>query len=258
MKKYISSIAFLFIVLNTFAQTFQKAIYKHANEVYAGQGISNGKLFSDSVGTSKWHHSVSIEGQLHDNYVYQSSMAVYNLFINNIGGDTINASKLQPRFIIAFTSQKRNLFFLNGIAYNKQKFIYTFPNNPIVEYKFLHFDYHILEVPIGFGFIKRFPKWKINYYLSINPEIILTKVGNYSNSIRGDNIGKQYSELNAFSLTSSLGLSWSYIFSKKFELYINFLGRSSLFPVKYVIDHNEFWINYSSLNIGFGLKYNFN
>ena len=41
MKKLLFVFTILLWHLSVFSQTFQKAIYKHANEVYAGQGISN-------------------------------------------------------------------------------------------------------------------------------------------------------------------------------------------------------------------------
>lgn len=41
MKKLLFVFTILLWHVNVFSQTFQKAIYKHANEIYAGQGISN-------------------------------------------------------------------------------------------------------------------------------------------------------------------------------------------------------------------------
>jgi hypothetical protein len=71
MKKYFLIIAVLSITLNAFCQTFQKAIYKHANDVYAGQGISNrhnGDGTLHSYGTllmSAYYNAYLATGDLH-------------------------------------------------------------------------------------------------------------------------------------------------------------------------------------------------
>jgi hypothetical protein len=250
------TLIFLFLVLfsaNAFCQTFQKAIYKHANDVYAGQGISNRYLFSDSVGTTKWHHSISIEGQLHNNYIYHSSSSKVVLFKNKVQGDTTNIFKIQFHYRLLFNIQKNKNNFGVGLGFTQPLHLTKYSDNSLSEYR-----YNILEMPIIMSY-SLFKGYIISkFHFGISPGLVLNQITKFyqPNESKPSELNKL--DLNKFCFIMEGGFDFEFVLNKRISLFSKIIARSNLVSFYRPYTIGGYWVHFSSFNFGIGLKYNFN
>jgi hypothetical protein len=164
MKKLLFVFTILLWHLNVFSQTFQKAIYKHANEINDGRGITNRYLFSDSVGTTKWHHSISVEAQLHNNYLYKSDyLKVVTYYKNSFLGDSTNESGYLPSYKIYTSFYNRKFTFSIGASYSIYQFTSDYPDSRTELWRYKIMSMHFMS-----GLFKSYKNLLINYIIEFH------------------------------------------------------------------------------------------
>ena len=244
----------LFMVLftvNVFSQTFQKAIYKHANDINDERGITNRYLFSDSVGTSKWLHSISVEGQLHNNYIYRSGEKKFSIYENYFGGDSTNEALPKWNFLLIHSMVKKNLALSIGLNLNKVEFVGY--NTDTMEY---YFNYKIIGLPIRIVYVRNFDRIVTELYIMVSPALSINEYRYLK-----DNYGSvsfSTTNLGQFHLCSGYGLIVTYKFNDEIGVFLSAGSLFSVQPFRRPYPIGEHWVNYSSYNFGFGLKYYFN
>lgn len=213
----------------------------------------NAQTEFDTTITSKWYHSISIEGQLHNNYIYHDNNSNNLVLIQtSVRGFTSNKTKLKTLGRLGLTAHKGKYSCFLGFELDQ-------PQHKIIyedQHRTIH-RYTIIGMPIcGEGLI--FNGYvKSSFYIGLVPGLVLKQsVIDYDSSNLNLPSSLVEISLNKLILTGELGFNFSLTLSKKVELFSNIMIRSILTPFYRAFPIGGYWVNYSSFNFGLGLKYN--
>lgn len=211
--------------------------------------IVNGQPAYDSIKTSKWHHSISVEIQLHNNFIYRRSNNIRSIYTNQVNGDSINESKLQPGYKALYSISYKKINLSLGVDYYKYMFVLE-NNNQIIQY----FKYYLVGLPIEVGGITTFGKLGLRYYIALVPSLAL-KEYYYYNDLASGIMTKYRFNINDLHYGGGYGLDLLLKLSPMLDLYLNFSSRFAIENIVRKYPIGKVWISYSSFNFGIGLKY---
>ena len=267
MKKLLFVFTILLWHLNVFSQTFQKAIYKHANDINDGQGISNRHNESEfyikedfkyrfkkkpkfDTTNSNVRSSISIEFIGHNNYIVRTN--IRNSFTNNLFNNrfllwTANESFIQPNLRFKYFLNFKKIDFSLGFGFDRIEFKNT------SSIKTDTYRYNCLEFPLSFQFNFSGGKQNIICFISSSPAIAINEVFIRNSDTLGSY--KVWTKLNSWYIHAETGLIYSFKISPIISAYVLFSGKSTLTPFVNKAKISFDWFYYSTINFGIGLKY---
>jgi hypothetical protein len=268
MKKLLFVFTILLWHLSVFSQTFQKAIYKHANDINDERGISNRYNESEfyikedfkyrfkkkpkfDTTNSNVRSSISIEFIGHNNYIVRTN--IRNSFTNNLFNNrfllwTANESFIHPNFRFKYFLNFKKMDFSFGIGFDRIEFKNTSSVKSDI------YRYNCMEFPLSFQY--NFPAGKQNiiYFISFSPGIAINEVFIRNSETLGSY--NDWTTLNSWYILSETGLIYSFRLSSLISAYALFSGKSTLTPFINKTTNSFDWFYYSTINFGLGLKYN--
>jgi hypothetical protein len=211
--------------------------------------VSSQSVIDSDVSENK--QSISFEGYLHNNFVYQGNKSDFPFFKNQVtSSPDTNSAKLGPLYRLKYTLGLRKFDLMIGVDFDNFQYLKQWNSSESTTFK-----YKMIGIPMHIsGRIPISDYLMANFYFGLNASLALSEFYEYVDNVYPPN--QREIKLQKLFLFYEFGTNFEIHLKNNFSLTANIMARSTLLPVYRSFPIGGYWVFFSSFNFGLGLKYN--